>query len=76
MNYYLMEYLIGGYGSYGKVVLHSGYAKSHKDFLDEFWKRYEGMVDCVKPKILHLFLCDKGIKKEIQMAFPQKSGRN
>ena len=76
MNSYLIEYLIGGYGSLGRVCMYSGYAETHEEFLSKFWLQYEGMIDCVKPKIFHLFLCENGIKKEIELTFAQKTGKS
>lgn len=75
MSYYVIEYLVGGYGSYSRVVVDSGYANNHEDFLSKFWSKYEGMVDCIKPIILHLYLSEKGNKKEIELTKTQKCGK-
>ena len=75
MSSYLIEYLVGGYCSFGRVLMYSGYAENHEEFLSKFWLQYTGMVDCVKPKIFHLFLCENGIKKEIELTFAQKTGK-
>lgn len=75
MNHYAIEYLIGGYGLYSRILIDSGYADNHEDFLSKFWSKYEGMVDCVKPTILHLYLSEKGIKKEIELTKVQKTGK-
>ncbi len=74
-NYYVIKYLSGGFGSFSRVGIDSGYAKNHEEFLSKFWSRYEGMLDCVKPVILRLHLREKGNETEIQLTDAQKCGK-
>lgn len=80
MKEYVIKYLIGGYGAFGRVIEDFGSAKTHDDFLNNFWKRYYGMLDCVKPKILGLYLRESGDTRpmwearEIPLTKEQKYG--
>lgn len=70
MNSYTIKYLIGGYGSLGRVITDCGYASSYKSFLSRFWSRYDGLLDCVKPVILSL----REGNKEIELTKKEKYG--
>ena len=76
MSYFVAEYLVGGFGSLSRVVADSGYANNHEEFLSKFWSRYEGMVDCAKPIIIHFYLSEKGKLTEIELEWAQKTGKN
>lgn len=57
---FVIKYLIGGYGSLGRVVEDYRCGKTYEDVLNQFWKRYEHLLDCVKPTILGLYLRESG----------------
>lgn len=65
MKQYVIKYLIGGYGAFGRVVEDFGSAKTHIDFLNNFWKKYYGMLDCVKPTILGLYVRESGDTRQM-----------
>lgn len=64
----------------GRVVESFEDGHSHEDVLDRFWKRYEHLLDCVKPTILGLYLRESGDtrpmweKKKIEMTKQQMYG--
>ena len=60
MNTYVIKYLIGGYGSQGIIVEDFRHGNTHEDVLDGFWKRYDHLLDCVKPVILGMYLHEHG----------------
>lgn len=79
MKQFVLKYLIGGY-VFGRVVEDFMNGKTHEDVLNQFWKRYDGMLDCVKPTILGLYLRENGDTRpmwearEIPLTKEQKYG--
>lgn len=51
---FVLKYLIGGYGAFGRVIEDYMSGETYEDVLSQFWKRYEHLLDCVKPTILGL----------------------
>lgn len=64
MKQFVLKYLIGGY-VFGRVVEDFMNGKTYEDVLNQFWKRYDGMLDCVKPTILGLYLRESGDTRPI-----------
>ena len=60
MKQFVLKYLIGGYGVFGKVMEDCVSGETHEEVLNQFWKRYDGMLDCVKPTILGLYFRERG----------------
>ena len=80
MNDYVIKYLIGGYGAYGRINEYHGCGNTHEDILNQFWKQYECLMDCVKPVILGLYKREQfetrsmWEKREIQLTKQQTYG--
>ena len=60
MKQFVIKYISGGYSGCGIVVEDYRYGETYEDVLDQFWKRYEHLLDCVKPTILGLYLRKNG----------------
>lgn len=60
MNEYVIKYLVGGYGSHGIIVEDFRYGNTHEEVLNGFWRRYEHLLDCVKPVVLGMYLREPG----------------
>lgn len=80
MKQFVLKYLIGGYGAFGRVIEDFLSGETHEDVLNQFWKRYDETLDCVKPIILALYFRESGDTKpmwetkEIQLTRQQKYG--
>lgn len=78
---FVIKYLIGGYGSYGRVIESFEDGNTYEDVLNQFWKRYEHLLDCVKPTILGMYLRESGDtrpaweKRKIKLTDWQMYGR-
>lgn len=68
MKSFVIKYLIGGYGAFGRVLEDYRYGETYEDVLDQFWKRYEHLLDCVKPTILGLYVRESGDTKQMYEA--------
>lgn len=79
MKQFVLKYLIGGY-VLGRVVEDFMNGETHEDVLNQFWKRYDGMLDCVKPTILGLYQRENGDtrpmweKRKFELTEYQKRG--
>lgn len=60
MKSFVIKYLIGGYGTHGRAIEIFENGKTYEDVLDRFWKRYEHLLDCVKPIILNMYVREHG----------------
>lgn len=78
---FVIKYLIGGYGTFGRVIEDYRCGETYEDVLSQFWERYEHLLDCVKPTILGLYLRKSGDtrpaweKKKIELTEKQMYGR-
>lgn len=62
---FVLKYLIGGYGAFGRVIEDYMSGETYEDALGQFWKRYEHLLDCVKPTILGLYLRESGDTRQM-----------
>lgn len=65
MKSFVIKYLSGGYGGFGRVIEDYRCGETYEDVLDQFWKRYEHLLDCVKPTVLGLYLRESGDTKQM-----------
>lgn len=65
MKSFVIQYLLGGYGAFGRVVEDYRDGETYEDVLKQFWKGYEHLLDCVKPTILGLYVRESGDTKQM-----------
>lgn len=65
-NYYVVKYLVGGYGAYGYTVEDGLYANSPEEAVSEVMKQYQCRLQCVRPVVLGVYIRENGVNTEIE----------